>query len=367
MRDNLVWAIVVTYRARTLASVFTIAVAATLVTLAVGLTQGMLRERGRREAQAGAEIMIREKGTPTVGGSASPLALPLSLADVVAALPDVAAVTPVGHYLQPTGNGFDLRLIDGIEFHSFVRVTGLRIIAGRGLENEFDALIDATRARTRQVGVGDTIEIFGRPFTIAGIYEPEIGPRIKIPLATMQRFLGSPGRCSTLLVKAASPTEQERLAGEIHRLLPDKQILLTRDLPVTYARGTPLTNGFLTAVLLVAAIMGTLMIGLTMYTTVHHQTRQIGILKSLGASRGFIVSLIEKQALLITVAGIALGSVTSLIAREIIVRVTVLPVFLDRTWLLRALVVGLASGLIGALYPALRAAFLDPVRALGSE
>lgn len=367
MTNSLVLASLAHHPGRTLASVLGIAVSVILVTLATGLTRGMLLERGRREAQVGAEIMIRDKGVPTVGGAAGPLSMPTSLADAIAALPGVAAVTVVGHYLHPTGSGFDMRLIDGIDYASFVRVTGLRLVAGRGLENEFDALIDSTRARTRRASVGDHMEIFGRSFTIVGIYEPDIGPRIKIPLSTMQRLLGAPDRCSTIFVKAASPEEQEHLAAEIQRRLPDRQILLTRDIPSTYARGTTLTNGFLNAVLLVAAIMGTLTIGLTMYTAVHQQTRQIGILKSLGASRGFIVFLIEKQALLITGLGIALGGVVSLLAKEILERTTALPITWDRPWLVRALVLGLVSSFIGALYPALRAALQDPIKALGYE
>ena len=110
-----------------------------------------------------------------------------------------------------------------------------------------------------------------------------------------------------------------------------------------------------------------LVILLGMYTTVTERTRQIGVLKSLGASRSWIAGEIQKEALTITLLGVLAGFIVSVAGKYAITRFTQLNVQLEAAWLLYALGLGLLSGLIGALYPALRAANQDAVKALAYE
>jgi putative ABC transport system permease protein len=366
-RDNLVLSLLLHHPKRTAASVLGVAAAMLLVVMTGGLVRGILKERGRREASVGVEILVRERGAMGLTPSSAALTLPDALAATIAAVPGVRGLTLVGQYLQPTGRGLDLRLVEGVTYREYAQLTGLRVVQGRGLIGGDEALIDTVRARSRGAKVGDTIEIFGRPFRIVGIYEPPLGPRIKIPLETMQRALGAPGRGSAFLVKCARPEDQDAIAAEVQRRLPNQQVLLTRDLPHLYADGNPLITGFLTAMLVVAAIVSALVITLTMYTTVLEQTRQIGILKSLGASRAFIAALIEKQALAISGLGILLALGVAFVLKLLLGELTPLRVDMEWRWILAMTAVGLGSGVVGALYPALRAALQDPVRALMYE
>jgi len=366
-RDDLVLSGLLHHPRRTVASVLGVAAAMVLVVMTSGLVRGILKERGRREANVGVEILVRERGAVGLTPSSAALTLPEAMAATIADVPGVHGVTLVGQYLQPTGRGLDLRLVEGVKYAEYARLTGLRVIEGRGLTGGDEAIIDVVRARSRRAKVGETIEIFGRPFRIVGIYAPPLGPRIKIPLETMQRALGASDRGSAFLVKCAHPEQQEAIAAELQRRLPDRQVLLTRDLPRVYADGNPLINGFLVAMLLVAAIVSALLITLTMYTTVLEQTRQIGILKSLGASKAFIAGLIEKQALVISGLGIALALGISLLLKVLLDGFTPLRVEMEWRWILMMIGAGLVSGAVGALYPAVRAALQDPVRALMYE
>jgi putative ABC transport system permease protein len=110
-----------------------------------------------------------------------------------------------------------------------------------------------------------------------------------------------------------------------------------------------------------------LVVMLAMYTTITERTREIGILKALGASRAFIVGEIEKEAILISVAGVAAGFAVSLLAAYLIQRAYGLPFEYEWTWALTAALIGLLGGAFGALYPAVRAANLDAVSALAYE
>ncbi|RMG55708.1 MAG: FtsX-like permease family protein, partial [Acidobacteria bacterium] len=115
------------------------------------------------------------------------------------------------------------------------------------------------------------------------------------------------------------------------------------------------------------AVIGVLVILLTMYTAVKERTREIGILKSLGASRAFIISVIEKEAFLLSLLGVGVGFVVSLVTKFILQRTMDMAVAIEPRELFLAMVIGLSSGLLGALYPAFAAANQDAVRALSYE
>jgi putative ABC transport system permease protein len=117
----------------------------------------------------------------------------------------------------------------------------------------------------------------------------------------------------------------------------------------------------------VALVVSTLTILLAMYTSVTERTREIGILKALGASKPFIVFTIEKEALAISVFGVIAGYVIARLAQLYIVNATKLKIVFEPHWMIFTILVGLSAGLIGALYPAIRAAWQDAVVALNYE
>ena len=84
-------------------------------------------------------------------------------------------------------------------------------------------------------------------------------------------------------------------------------------------------------------------------------------------SKAAIAWVIEKEALLVSVLGVAVGVLLTLAVRFAIMRTTSLSVEIEPRWILVALGVGLLGGTIGALYPALRAARQDAVEALSYE
>ena len=110
-----------------------------------------------------------------------------------------------------------------------------------------------------------------------------------------------------------------------------------------------------------------LVILLAMYTTVTERTRQIGILKSLGMSKTAIAWVIEQEAIIVSVLGVAVGVLLTMLARLAVMRTTSLTIEIEPRWVIIALAVGLLGGTIGALYPALRAARQDAVEALSYE
>src|SRR5215510_9920647 len=213
--NNLITSNLTHHPGRTLASVVGVAVGVILVVLTVGLVRGKLRDKGQRDANIGVEIMLRQGGQG-ISLTSADMTISESEVEAVSAVPGVAAATPVGQNLEMgASGGLGFRQIDGIDFQSFSVASNLRIVEGRSLPQSVDvAIIDFNEA-AKGIRVGDRIKALGRDLTVVGIYEPEAGARIKIPLTTMQEVLGAEGKCSMIFVKCQNAAEQEDVAARI--------------------------------------------------------------------------------------------------------------------------------------------------------
>jgi putative ABC transport system permease protein len=366
LMDSLVLSNLAHRPARTAVSIAGIALGVLLVVFTVGLAHGLLRERGKREANIGAQILVRPSGSIGLGGGQS-FTIPISHAAEVARIPGVRIAVPIGQHLDKSDSGFGMRLIEGIPFEQYAALNNLTIKEGRGLQNDNEVIVDSAWQKEKGATVGSTIELYERPFKLVGVYEPPGGGRLKIPLSTMQDQVGSENRCNAILVACDDPAQEEQIAALIQERFSQDQVILTRELPELYMSSVPALNVFLRVVVGVAATISMLVILLAMYTTVTERTRQIGILKSLGMSKRSIAWVIEQEAILVSVLGVFIGVLLMLVARFFVMRATTLTVDVEPKWIVISLVVGLIGGSVGALYPALRAARQDAVDALSYE
>lgn len=366
LMDNLVLSNIAHRPARTAVSILGTAVGVLLIVFTVGLAHGVLRERGRRESNIGAEIMVRASGSLGFGGP-SPFMMPVTRVNEIRQIDGVRAATAIGQTLDRSDSGFGTRLVDGINFDEYAELTGITLREGSKPTGGDQAIIDPVWQQQRNAAVGQTVTLFERPFRIVGVYEPPGGGRIKIPLETMQDQEGGVAKASAILVACTDASKQEDVAALIKERFPDDQIIFTRDLPELYASGVPALNVFIKVVVGVAAAISMLVILLAMYTTVTERTRQIGILKALGMSKAGIAWVIEQEAILVSLMGVIVGVGLTLAARFIVMRTTTLVVAIEPRWIFIAFMVGLVGGTLGALYPALRAARQDAVDALSYE
>ena len=351
---------------RTLISVSGVALGVLLVVLNTGLVRGMLNDRIRREKGLGAEIQFTRKGSSVLSPS-SILSLDVRYAGRLSQIEGVTQVSPVGRYVQSGPSGLGFEQVDGIELDGYAAISGLRILEGRAFQGEQEVIIDEIKAQQGKLGVGSNLQVFGKTLTVVGIYGPESGARIKMDLRHLQQYLAAENKCTFMMVKVSDPDRQVEVQERINRELPGNIVLLTRDISTGFGRAIPGIDSFVKAVLTLSTIVSLLVILLAMYTTITERTREIGILKSLGASRGYIVAVIEKEALTISLIGIVVGLVLAVTIGAIIEHQTSLQLEFHWSWMVVAAAIGLAAGAVGALYPAVRAANQDPVKALSYE
>ena len=105
-----------------------------------------------------------------------------------------------------------------------------------------------------------------------------------------------------------------------------------------WAKGIPSLRVFLNVVIALAVFISTLTIFLALYTAITERTREIGILKSMGGSKSFIVGIVETEALLLASLGILLGGIVSLGLRGLIMSQTSLIVEFEWQWYRRGLI-----------------------------
>jgi putative ABC transport system permease protein len=364
--DNLVTSNIRQRPIRTLVSVAGVALGVSLIMLFTGLARGMSNDLQRRATNVRAELIFMRPGALQL--TASTANLETQYAARLKAIEGVEEALPVIRYFFQGSKGIGLEQIDGVDWDLYASMNGINMVDGRGPQGLDEVVIDETKARNTNSRVGDKLKPFGTTeYRIAGIYSPESGARVKMSLAAMQAALESPDRCTFIFVKLRNPDQLQEVAQRIDRDVPGNIIQPTRDVFTSFEKSIPYLGVFLRVLVGLAAVVSSLVVMLAMYTTITERTREIGILKAMGASRGYIVGIIEKEAILISVIGLIAGFLISMIAGYLIHQAYGLVFEYSWTWALVAAGIGVLGGILGALYPAWRASNLDPVNALAYD
>jgi putative ABC transport system permease protein len=342
-----------------------IALGVTLVMLFTGLARGMSNDLQRRATNVRAELIFMRPGAVQL--TATTANLDTRYVDRLKQIEGIEEALPVIRHFNQGNKGIGIEQIDGVNWDVYARMNGINMVAGNGPQND-EVVIDEVKAQQNNLHVGDRIKPLGpQEYRVAGIYSPESGPRVKMSLAAMQKALETEGKCTFIFLKLRNPDQLQEVAQRIDRELPGNTIQPTREVFTSFEKSIPLLGVFLRVLVVLAAVVSSLVVMLAMYTTITERTREIGILKAMGASRGYIVGIIEKEAILISLIGLVAGFVVSLIAGYLIHKAYGLVFEYSWQWAVVAGTIGIVGGILGALYPAWRASNLDPVNALAYE
>jgi len=351
---------------RTLVSVAGVALGVCLVMLFTGLARGMSNDMQRRNSNVRAEIIFTRPGSMQLTASTSNLST--KYVDLLKQIEGVQEAVPVIVEIQQGNRGFGFERIEGVEWDKFAALNDIRIVSGRSPQAADEVVIDETKSRNNNLHVGSVINLIGdKPYKVVGIYSPESSARVKMSLAGMQEVLGVPDKATYIMIKVRDGHDKNAVARRIDEQLPGNKVQFTEEIFVSIEKSVPYLGIFLRVLVGLAAVVSGLVVMLAMYTTITERTREIGILKALGAPRRYIVLIIESEALLISLVGLIAGFIVSLVAGYLIHRFYGLVFEFSWGWALTAASIGLLGGALGALYPALRASNLDAVTALAYD
>ena len=240
--------------------------------------------------------------------------------------------------------------------------------------------------------VGETMRIEGQPFTVLGVLESKGGSgfsnqddQILVPLTTAQTRLlrrSSRDRIDLLIVQAASANEVTQTSSEVAQILrtrhrsaigaDDFTVLTQQDFLDTARTITSVLTIFLGGIAAISLLVGGIGIMNIMLVSVTERTREIGLRKALGARRiDILIQFLTESSLLSMfggLIGIGLGALISYIVGQIAeAQGTAIDPQISLDTVLMATLFSTAVGLFFGLYPANRAASLEPVEALRYE
>jgi putative ABC transport system permease protein len=353
---------------RSMISIVAVALEVTLILLIVGLSLGQLEHSRSASAGIGADVIVLPPGSSFISGlTGAPM--PIKIAGVLGKLPHVRSVAPVLTQIATSGA---IEIIAGIDLPAYQTMSGpFRYVEGGPFQGPYDALVDDLYAQYKHVKVGDTIDILNNKFRVCGIVEHGKGGRKFVPISTLQDLTGAKDRASIFYLKLDDPANADTVVGEI-KALPGMERYVAQSmaayLGMMTASNYPGLATFIKVVVGISVVIGFIVIFQAMYTAVMERTREIGILKSMGASKLYVVNVVLRETVLLALGGIILGILVSLIATIVLGRrLPLLPVIVDVGWILRATLIAIGGAVAGALYPAFKAAQKDPIDALAYE
>ena len=347
---------------RALASAVAIGVQVAMVLTLVGLSRGMVADAQQRARGVGADVVVRPPGSSVFSFTGN---FPQSALNTVRAQGGVAQATATLVY--PIGGTESATGIDLAEFNAMSG--GFRYLAGRPFQTPDEILIDDIYARAHHISAGDSLDLMNRQWRVAGIVEPGKMSRIFTQLAYLQDLTANNGRISAIWVKLAHPAQADSFVKALKEKLPGFQIFSMQDLLSQITEtNVPMLRQFTGVVIGIGVLFSFVAVFLSMYTAVLERTREIGILKALGASPGFILNILLRETVALALVGSALGIVLTYGARWLI---SVLAPMMIQTivpdWWPVATAISVGGALGGAFYPGIHAARHDVVEALAYE
>jgi putative ABC transport system permease protein len=346
---------------------------------------------GHVSFQVRGKAVLDNKNAAALGGTADRKPVPESVATAIRGLPGVAYVNgSVGGYAQfmdrddnAIGNGSTL----GFSFDPNQQLSPYRLVRGTAPIGPDDVVMDKATATKHDFAIGDRVlvNLPNRPqtFTITGIVTFGSDDNLAgvtlagFDLATAQQIFGSPGRYDTIDVLAAPGADNVKLQLAIAKVLPaGAEVVSGQTVANQLSSAVDNELSFISTALLIFASISLFVGGFTIFNTfsitVGQRTRELALLRVVGASRRQLFSSVLSEAaltgMIASLIGLGLGVLAALVLKALLKAFgIVLPstplVFEPRTVVV-ALVVGVGVTVVSAIVPARRAVRIPPVAAL---
>jgi len=328
----------------------------------VGISQGMLADMQTRARGIGADILIKAPGSSIIGFSTN---FPEKFLTVFQREPHVKAVA--GVLVQPAG-GIDS--VTGIDLKEFSDVSGgLTFVEGGPFQQPLDAIIDTVWAKQKNLKPGGTINMLNRDWRVCGVVASGKLAHMFVQRPVLQDLFANNGKITMAYVKLDDSSRTQATVASLKSKLTDFPILSMEEfLSYLTVDNVPMLRPFILVVITLGVLIGFLVVFLSMYTAVLERTREVGILKALGASPAYIVGILLRETALLAIAGSITGILMTYGTKWIIetfapsMNQVIVP-----DWWPIATGIAIVGAMLGATYPGLKAAKQDAIEALAYD
>ena len=350
---------------RTLLSALVVGVQVMSILTLIGLSEGLLQDSARRSKSTGADIVLKPGTQGTISFTSGQM--PDKWVQYVAKQPHV--VQAVGALTQSVEL---VTMMNGVDIQQFQKLSGgFRFIAGGLPKGPDDLLVDDAYARQKHLKIGQTVNVFNHPWHLSGIVQDGMLARFVVPIGTLQEMTGNAHRISQIMVKIDNPALTDQVVAQLNSSLQGQLTAISiADVVSQFSiNNIPQLQIFITVITTLSIVVGFLVVFLSMYTAVIERTREIGILKALGAKPMTIINMLVREAIVLAMAGCLIGIFLSFVVRQLVT--TFVPASLTVIavpgWWPKAAAIALTGALLGAIYPGLKAARQDAIEALAYE
>ena len=340
---------------------------ATLVMLG-GLTDGMIGQMNQLAGSGGAgNITVMQRDVPDMSLSS----LDERLVRQIQAMPQVKAVSPMvmGFVMTPE---LPLFIISGLDPNS-AAMSHYVLVAGQRVQRPTEILLGKGASDSYSLQVGDTLTLYNTRYKIVGLYETGVAWEESggmLALQEAQRILNRPRNVSFIFVDVHNPAEAASVQAAIDRRFPQARSSISSE----FAQNTDdIANmqAMAAGIGLLAMIVGGIVVANTMVMSIYERTREIGTLRALGWPGKRIVRQIVEESLLLCLLSALIGSLLGVVLMSSVVLIPGFGAFVAPAWepstFVQAVALTLGLGLLGGIFPAVRASRLPPVAALRYE
>jgi putative ABC transport system permease protein len=238
------------------------------------------------------------------------------------------------------------------------------IAEGREPEADDEVIFDRVLADRHEIEIGDTFEIMGQDFTVVGLSDDTTSWMTSfffMRKSAAERLLLAPGATSFLLVTVEDGVSAEAVRDELSEIEGTQALLKSEVAANDLKLFANVFSAPLRLMVGIAFLVGTMIVGLVIYTATVERQREYGVLKALGGRNGLLYRVVGAQALIVTALGSAAGVLAAYGAGALLMALR--PQFLivfDPVQTAQTSLIGLAMGLLAALFPARLLAGLAP-------